>query len=95
VASYFCIKKIETSDAPRAQRGASRRLNLIFHSVPIHPRQKGGAFSAHTGKLPHQLISRFYGNILRYHVGYLPVKQARQNSSDGRGMALSIPSMLK
>jgi hypothetical protein len=30
------------SDALRAQRGASRQLKLIFHSVPIHPRYKAG-----------------------------------------------------
>jgi len=37
-------------DASRAQRGASRQLKLIFHSVPIHPRLQGGDESAHTGK---------------------------------------------
>jgi hypothetical protein len=34
--------KKRMSDALRAQRGASRQLNLIFHSVPIHPRYKAG-----------------------------------------------------
>ena len=43
-----------------AQRGASRQLKLIFHSVPIHPRIEGGAFSAHTGKT----IKPFPANIL-------------------------------
>jgi len=38
------------NDAPRAQRGASRQLKLLFHSVPIHPRLQGGVFSAHTDK---------------------------------------------
>jgi hypothetical protein len=38
------------SDAPRPQGGASRQLKLIFHSVPIHSRQQGGALSAHTDK---------------------------------------------
>jgi len=38
-------------DAPRAQREASRQLNLIFHFVPIHPRLQGGSFSAHIGKI--------------------------------------------
>jgi hypothetical protein len=37
------------SDAPRAQRGASRKLKLIFHSVPLHSLLQGGAFSVHTG----------------------------------------------
>jgi hypothetical protein len=47
---YPSIIAFQSSDAPRAQRGASRQLKLIFHSVPIHPRLQGGAFSAHTGK---------------------------------------------
>ena len=38
------------SDAPRAQRGASGNYILLFLNCAIHPRLRGGAFSAPAGK---------------------------------------------
>jgi len=47
---YTFLSTVMLPAHPESVRdGASRQLKLIFHSVPIHPRLKGGAFSAHTG----------------------------------------------
>ena len=47
----YCITYgTDISDAPRAQRGASRKLMFYFWIVPVHPCLQDGVFSVPAGK---------------------------------------------